>query len=137
MAKYTTKQRKILLTYLSAHHDESLTPRSIAAALEPKGVSLSAVYRNLSVLEEEGRVRRVVAGTNREACFQYADADECRESLHLSCLTCGRTFHMAVPDVNLIESQLEQNERFAIDRASKVLYGTCADCRQRGQEKLS
>lgn len=127
MAKYATRQRTVLLEYLSRHHDENLTPRGIAEVLSGEGVSLSAVYRNLAALEEEGRVRRVV-GAGREASFQYADADECRSSLHLSCVRCGRTFHMAAPDAELIEACLKKNESFSIDRSSTVLYGTCSEC---------
>lgn len=128
MAKYATRQRTVLLEYLSRHHDENLTPRGIAAALETEGISLSAVYRNLAALEAEGRVRRVVASAGREASYQYADAEACRSSLHMSCVKCGRTFHMSAPDAELIESCLRQNECFSIDRSSTVLYGTCAEC---------
>lgn len=128
MVRYATRQRTVLLEYLSRHHDENLTPRGIASALEQEGISLSAVYRNLAVLEQEGRVRRVVSAPGREASYQYADAQECRSSLHLSCVRCGRTFHMSAPDAELIESCLKQNECFSIDRSSTVLYGTCAEC---------
>ena len=128
MAKYATRQRTVLLEYLSRHHDENLTPRGIASALEEEGVSLSAVYRNLAALEAEGRVRRVVSSAGREASYQYADAEECRLSLHMSCVKCGRTFHMSAPDAELIESCLRQNECFSIDRSSTVLYGTCSEC---------
>lgn len=130
MAKYLTRQRKMLLSYLSQHHDESLSPRQIADALESEGISVSAIYRNLAALEAEGKVRRVAIGTSREAFFQYADADECRNSLHLSCTKCGRTFHMALPDAALLETSLAQNEGFAIDKANTVLYGTCENCQK-------
>ena len=128
MVRYATRQRTVLLEYLSRHHDENLTPRGIASALESEGISLSAVYRNLASLEAEGRVRRVTVGAGREASFQYADAEECRASLHMSCVRCGRTFHMSAPDAELIEACLRQNECFSIDRSSTVLYGTCAEC---------
>lgn len=130
MAKYLTRQRKMLLSYLSQHHDESLSPRQIADSLEPEGISVSAIYRNLAALEAEGKVRRVAIGTSREAFFQYADADECRNSLHLSCTKCRRTFHMALPDATLLETSLAQNEGFAIDKANTVLYGTCESCQR-------
>lgn len=130
MAKYITRQRKILLGFLSTHHDESLSARQIAEALKDEEISVSAVYRNLSELEADGSVRRVSSGAGRETVYQYADAEECRNSLHLSCIKCGRTFHMAVPDAAMLEDRLSKNEDFAIDKASTILYGTCGKCRR-------
>ncbi len=54
MAKYLTRQRKRLLEYLSEHTDEQMSARQIADALATDEISVSAVYRNLSALEEEG-----------------------------------------------------------------------------------
>lgn len=54
MPRYTTRQREALLDYLSRHPDQPLTVREIAAGVEPDGVSLSAVYRNLAELEAAG-----------------------------------------------------------------------------------
>ena len=59
MPKYMTKQRKALLSFLSAHADEKLSARQIAQTLSGEGISISAVYRNLSALEQEGKIRRV------------------------------------------------------------------------------
>ncbi len=129
MPKYATRQRKLLLDYLARHHDETLTAGQIADALAADGISRSAVYRNLASLEEAGKVRRTV-GAGRESQYRYADAAECRNSLHLSCMKCGRTFHMALPDAALLETSLAENEGFAIDKASTVLYGTCGDCQK-------
>ena len=58
MAAYITKQRRILLTFLEDHPDESLSAADIAKALADRSISVSAVYRNLAALEEEGRIRR-------------------------------------------------------------------------------
>lgn len=57
MPRYTTRQREALLDYLSRHPDQPLTVREIAAGVEPDGVSLSAVYRNLAELEAAGLIR--------------------------------------------------------------------------------
>ena len=47
MAKYSTRQRDILLSYLEAHADEQMSIQKIASDLEEQKVSSSAVYRNL------------------------------------------------------------------------------------------
>ena len=53
MHSYSTRQRKVLLSYLSQHPDELLSARQIEDALADKKISLSAVYRNLAQLETE------------------------------------------------------------------------------------
>ena len=60
MAKYLTRQRKRLLEYLSEHTDEQISARQIAEDLAADQISISAVYRNISALEEEGRLKRSV-----------------------------------------------------------------------------
>lgn len=128
MSKYMTRQRRALLDYLSAHADETLSAREIAAALEGEGVSLSAVYRNLSELEAEGKLRRADKGGAREAYYQYTAADACKGSLHLQCKKCGRTFHMDATGVEQLLGVVEKTEGFAVDKADTVLYGVCEIC---------
>ena len=129
MPKYQTRQRKTLTEYLSAHADEQLSAQEIAAALEGEGISVSAVYRNLAELEAEGRVRRAARGGGREIGYQYIGADACRESLHLQCKRCGRTFHMDAQGAEQLKSVVERTEGFALDKGETVLYGVCEICR--------
>ena len=90
MAKYVTKQRRQLLDYLSRHTDEQMTARQIADALTQENISLSAVYRNLSDLEADGLLKRSVREGTRDVFYQYIAAEECKNSLHLSCRVCGK-----------------------------------------------
>ena len=95
MSGYNTKQRRALLAFLEEHPDELLTARQMADALAEKQISLSAVYRNLAQLEAEEKVRRSAKSGSHEAFYQYLDAKGCKGALHMSCVKCGKTFHMA------------------------------------------
>lgn len=131
MAKYLTEQRKRLLEYLSAHTDERMTARQIAEALTVDNISISAVYRNLSILEGDGFLLKCSAceGT-REISYQYIAAEECRNRLHLSCRICGKSVHLGEDDTeSLIRSALESTG-FQIDKTETILYGICGDCRK-------
>ncbi len=128
MAAYRTKQRGILLAYLKAHPDESLTAADIARALSAEAISVSAVYRNLAALEEEGKVRRVTRGSSRETYYQYTDSEECRSQLHLLCKSCGATYHMDKDDADQLIRLLSSHEQFQVDTVDTVLYGTCEAC---------
>ena len=130
MSGYNTKQRRALLAFLGEHPDELLTARQMANALAEKQISLSAVYRNLAQLEAEEKVRRGSKSGTREVYYQYLDAESCKGALHMSCVKCGRTFHMASGNAVLFAKHLAQSEQFTLDAADTVLYGTCADCRE-------
>ena len=130
MSKYMTKQRKAMLAYLSAHADEKLSAKQLESALAGEGVSISAVYRNLSELEKEGKIRRVNQSGSREVFYQYTDGAHCKECLHLSCEKCGKTYHMNMQGAEMLIQNLAQSDEFTIDKANTVLYGICKQCRK-------
>ncbi|MBP5294449.1 MAG: transcriptional repressor [Lachnospiraceae bacterium] len=130
MPKYNTKQRALLMDYLAAHPDEEFTAGEIASALEPQGISKSAVYRNLSELEEEGLLKRRTLPGSREIHYRYLGNEHCAESLHLSCKVCGRTIHMSNQETEFFVRTIAANDRFELDRHETVLYGTCRKCRK-------
>lgn len=135
MLKYTTKQRQALLNYLSAHADERLSAREILSGIECDGISLSSVYRNLSVLEKEGMVKRYVKAGTRDAFYRYVAADLCADRLHLSCTVCGKTSHMQMANANMLINQIAQNEDFIIDKNNTILQGICKKCKNKAAKK--
>ena len=135
MPKYQTKQRRILVEYLSAHHDDLLSAEQIADDLAGEGISKSAVYRNLSALESEGRLRRSGKPGERSAYYQYSDAEECRERLHLSCRECGKTCHLEDETAKRLEQSLADDDGFLLDRSETVLYGVCRECASANKKK--
>ncbi len=129
MAKYLTRQRKRLLEYLSEHTDEQMSARQIADALAADEISVSAVYRNLSALEEEGLLKRSVREGTREIFFQYIAAEECKDSLHLSCRICGKSIHLGEYEATQLLQGTLESTGFQINKSETILYGVCADCR--------
>lgn len=128
-----TKQRKALLNYLSQHADERLSAKQLEDALSCEGISISAVYRNISELEREGKVRRVNNSGSREVFYQYTDGEHCKDCLHLSCEKCGKTYHMNMQGAQMLVQNLAQSDEFTIDKANTVLYGVCKECRNNGE----
>jgi len=127
MSKYMTKQRRLLTDYLSLHADESISAGQIADALSDQ-ISKSAVYRNLSAMEAEGKVRRIVSGNTREVIYQYTSAHGCEGCLHLSCTKCGKTMHMQKQIADKLVDSVALNDNFSIDKGETVIYGICAAC---------
>lgn len=128
MQAYMTQPRKRLMTYLHNHADETLSAGQIAGDLPE--ISVSAVYRNLSALEQEGAVRKVVKSGSREVFYRYVDAAACKSHLHLSCKKCGQTFHMDADETEELVRSIATLDKFAVDRADTVLYGVCEKCQE-------
>lgn len=126
MAKYQTRQRRLLTEYLENHKDETVSVSDAAKALGD--ISLSALYRNFAALEAEGKVRRISRGGERNVCYQYTAAKECIECLHLNCKMCGRSYHLDHGLADIIIKGVAKTENFKIDKANTVIYGVCDTC---------
>jgi len=128
MAKYKTSQRKNLTDFLKNNPDKRFSVKEIYEALEDSSISLSAVYRNVSELEKDGIINRFAKDGSREITYQYVHCEECRNCLHLTCVRCGKTFHMDKNQAEAISSALKTTEGFELNRAKTVLYGSCSEC---------
>ena len=128
MPAYSTKQRKILLSYLASHADEELPADRISRDLSDKGISVSAVYRNLATLEAEGQIQKVTKSGERRAFYRFSGSDECRKHIHLYCTGCGKTYHVDVPTTDLVADSIASSSGFKVDRSKTVISGICRDC---------
>lgn len=123
-----TEQRKRLFAFLQQNHDKQFSAKQIASLLTGDALSLSAVYRNLASLEQEGLITRMVHDGSREIFYQYIQAEECRSCIHLTCLKCGKTSHMnGTGAANMVQNVLEA-DNFHVVIPKTVLYGVCSEC---------
>ena len=123
---YATEQRKSIVEYFEKRQDESVTAAEIASAL-CFCVSRSAVYRNLSLLEREGKIVRV-QNADRSVCYRYAASRHCKGKIHLSCIRCGRTDHASVEAVADFEKALKTADGFSLNKRECLLFGVCKQC---------
>ena len=128
MPKYMTEQRRKLIEFLRAHPDRLFSAREIAAALASEGVSVSAVYRNLGALEEEGQITGVTKEGTRDRFYRCLLSDRCRECIHMTCLKCGRTLHLDAGETQKLLFDTAAHSGFRISAGRSVLYGLCSEC---------
>jgi Fur family transcriptional regulator, ferric uptake regulator len=123
-----TSNRRLLLTLLEGAGKPLSIPDILA---RQRTLPQSSVYRNLTVLEQAGAVRRVVAD-DEFARYELAE-DLTRHHHHLICSNCGK-----VEDVT-ISSELETQMSRSLSRVAKReqfstaahrldLIGTCRNC---------
>ncbi len=131
---YNTEQRNCLLSFLSENHDKTFSAKEIVSSLADKNISKSSVYRNLSELEAEQKIKRVTkAGTN-EAYYQFFDNSECKNHIHLSCTKCGKIFHLESEQTEKLVSEVEEADGFEVSKSETTLYGVCKECVSRNEE---
>lgn len=83
------------------------------------------LFKNVIMLfETENRV------DIREIFFQYTDAPECRDCLHLSCKRCGKICHMNTDGAEMLIRSIAEKEGFSLDKTETVLYGICEACQK-------
>ena len=134
---YNTEQRNLLLTFLKENPDKKFSAKEIEQALKDKNISRSAVYRNLADLEAEGKIKRYSKTGSRETFFQYYDLQCCKTHIHLSCIKCGKIFHMENNIADLLINNVEEQEGFEIDKGETTLYGVCKNCSNESKKEFN
>ena len=124
MPRYNTDKRRDLTAFLQSYPDALLSAAQISESVD---MSISAVYRNLEVLEKEGKVTRQTKDGCREIVYRYTAAECCADALHMCCNICGRTMHMDTVTADAVCAALA-GTGFDIDRAKTVIYGVCTGC---------
>ncbi len=128
MRNYNTQQRKILLDFFRSHLDEYFSTSEIIGNLKEYDISNSAIYRNLSSLENDGKLKRISKNGDRKTYYQYIDSSTCKGHIHLSCIKCGITTHVSDRASEKLASVLKEYNSFTIDNDETVIYGLCKKC---------
>ena len=128
MANYQTTQRKILTEFLQSHPDVQFSAKQIYQNLADTTISISAVYRNLASLEADGLINRFTKEGSREAFYQYFHDDICRNSIHLVCIKCNRTYHMDPDEMKRMIEGIQKSDGFMVNNTKTILYGICKQC---------
>lgn len=131
MAVYMTRQRKMLLDFLSMHPHDIFSAVQIAEHIENGEISLSAIYRNLSELESAGHIRKVVKVRTREVFYQYSNASSCKNKIHLHCKVCDRFFHLDNDTADDFCKATLEGLGFEINKSETIITGVCDLCRKK------
>lgn len=133
MASYQTEQRKALLDYLQGHEDMAFTASEVAKGmrLDPQvrvKPGTSTVYRLLTQLTQEGRIKRFIREERRQYLYQALACGGGERHLHLKCRACGRFMHMDESQSDQILKEISQEMQFVVDEEETVLFGRCLGC---------
>ena len=130
MAEYITEQKKILLEFLEENHDNAYTVEEISQELKKRGANVgkSTVYRLMTKLVEEKRVKRQLADGSRKAIYRITLDEHCHNHLHLQCIKCGKVLHLDEKVSDKLLDTVKKLNDFSVSEEDTVLMGKCADC---------
>lgn len=119
-----SRQRERIYEYLIQNHDHP-SAETIYQDLRPEipALSLGTVYRNLKLLENLGKVRRVTSfqGTERYDAI-------CEDHAHFLCERCGRIRDLLCSDRQLLRTAIKLDPGYTLTRLDLTITGICPNC---------
>lgn len=116
-----TQQRKLITEIIQAR-PVHLTAEQIYMAAKERmpSIAVGTVYRNLTLMEHAGEIRRISVPNAPDRFDRSTKAHD-----HLLCSRC-----QTLKDVQLreIDRLFQQNQSMQIDSYELMLYGICEEC---------
>ena len=126
-----TRQRKYMLELLQStkSHPNAFWLYERMRPAFPN-LSLSTVYRNLSILETQGTIQRVVCG----GAFERYDADTSMHS-HFYCRGCGCVYDISTDDAEKKALESAHDHPHQLEGCHITFYGVCENCTANNNNK--
>lgn len=121
---YRTRQRDEILRFFTEHRDGCYSARELVGRVD---AGEATIFRALSALTNEGKLKRFTGGSGESAYYQL-NAAECALHMHLKCRGCGRLIHMDCDFMKEILAHFKNEHSFTVDCGQTVIYGLCGDC---------
>ena len=128
MKKYSRQRETIreALAGVTSHPSASEIYEMVRAKIP--NIRLGTVYRNLSMLADEGDILRISTGEGIERFDATTDSHS-----HLVCRCCGKVTDIDIPAYEL-DRTAEKISGAKIESHSLIFYVTCPEC---AKKKLS
>lgn len=129
--KRYSRQRELIYEAVKGSKEHP-TAEMVFQWLKPEnpGLSLGTVYRNLSLLSQEGQLRRMPFPVERyDACVEPHS--------HLRCEICGRVMDLALDYDSCMDALAAKAQPGArVLRHDLTFYGLCPECQGRELEAV-
>ena len=119
-----SRQREAILMYLhsTTAHPTAETVYQEVRKTYPK-ISLGTVYRNLSLLADNGEALRLNCGDG----YDRFDGNP-KPHFHFYCRECGRVMDLDIADLSNMNELAAKHFDGSIDGSLTYFYGKCPDC---------
>lgn len=126
MIKRNTIQRSLVLETVNKLQCHATADEIYEAIVkEHPNISKATVYRNLKLLSEMGKIRKmeIPGGADR---FDH----QCHDHCHVRCEKCGRVFDVDMEYVTGLEQNIRNTHGFAFTGYDILFRGICPDCQE-------
>ena len=124
MKRNHSKQREAILDFLATRKDH---PTADVVYMNVRkqlpNISLGTVYRNLTLLSDNGEILRLRVGDGTD----HFDADV-SSHYHFICKECGSVLDLEMDNIDAINDIAAQNFDGEIEGHSTYFYGLCGNC---------
>lgn len=126
LKKYNTEQRCLIEKYLIENDKKFVSSKDILDYVKKNGmdVGLTTIYRTLSLLEKENKVR--VELRDHTKYYQYV-SQNCSKHFHLKCKKCGKMEHLDCKEFMHATEHIIEDHNFEVDY-NTIIYGVCGKC---------
>lgn len=129
--EYKTEQKNAVLCFLKQNCEHHFTASQIVQALKTNqnAPGKSSVYRIISNLVKQGKVKRFESNSENSFVYQYAHlSDSCENHYHLKCIDCGKLIHMECEHLSDVCRHIASEHGFVVGTGKSVIYGQCKEC---------
>lgn len=129
LGQRATRQRRLIYDILrqSNEHMDVETLYRKARNLDER-VSLSTVYRTISLLKEADLVDELVFEDDRR-CYEFKN---CSDHHHVRCQSCGEIVEFSSPCTEHIKQAIANHLGFQVDNLKIDVSGYCLKCKAAG-----
>ena len=123
-----TKQRQLVLDYVAGSYDHPTADEVFRAVrAEMPNISLGTVYRNLGVLTELGRIRKIAVPGQADHFDRVGPWHD-----HMVCEHCGRMFDITLKAHPPLAEQIAAQSGMRVTGYSLVASCICPHCADKG-----
>ncbi|WP_037550300.1 Fur family transcriptional regulator [Spirochaeta lutea] len=129
VSKFRKSAQRERLFQVIAATDTHPTAQWLYDQLKPEfpSLSLGNLYRNLHILQEQGRIERLnIPGSDTDR-YDVMDTPH----YHLICTSCNRIFDVPAEGLDGVIARVQGTAGFTVSQAYVQFTGLCADCRNR------
>ena len=130
----SSRQRNLIIRIIRSTHCHPTADWIFdQARKEMPNISLGTVYRNLNILNHEGKIKELCFG---KAVNRY-DGD-LRDHYHVRCISCGRVEDVPHVSPRVSSEKIEKLTGYSIHFLRLEFSGICPECdhRQEGNREL-
>lgn len=121
--KYSRQRELIRDTVLqNLIHPTADTVYSLVREQEPN-ISLGTVYRNLSLLSEQGTIRKISIPNASDRFDGRLDVHH-----HMICSKCGQVTDVELENISALDAQIRGITEFTVTGYQVILEGFCPSC---------